>query len=103
MTGALSPEHVLRKIYHCTFWPKNFSTTFLGFYSKILHFISRKIVMTFLFLLHQYTNSLSSRHIFVHPCTFCASLHVRTSPDSLVCFVLICAIPENKCLLKQVA
>jgi len=28
-----SAEHVLRKIYHCTFWPKNFSTTFF----RILH------------------------------------------------------------------
>jgi len=26
-------------------------------------------------------NSLSSLHIFVHHCTFCASLHVKTSPD----------------------
>src|SRR6218665_4041981 len=27
------------------------------------------------------TNSLSSLHIFVHHCTFCASLHTKTSPD----------------------
>src|SRR6218665_2933581 len=40
-------EHVLRKNHHCTSWPKNFSATFLGFYPKILHFISRKILMTF--------------------------------------------------------
>src|SRR6218665_708507 len=33
------------------------------------------------FLIHHCTNSLSSLHIFVHHCTFCASLHVKTSPD----------------------
>jgi len=28
-------------------------------------------------LIHHCTNRLSSLHIFVHHCTFCASLHVR--------------------------
>src|SRR6218665_1373699 len=32
-------------------------------------------------LIHHCTNSLSSLHIFVHHCTFCASLHTKTSPD----------------------
>jgi len=36
----------------------------------------------YFFLLHHCTNSLSSLHIFVHHWTFCASLHVKTSPDS---------------------
>ena len=27
------------------------------------------------------TNSLSSLHISIHHCTFCASLHVKTSPE----------------------
>src|SRR6218665_832051 len=31
-------------------------------------------------LIHHCTNSLSSLHIFVHYCTFCASLHTKTSP-----------------------
>jgi len=34
----------------------------------------------YLFLNHHCTNSLSSLHIFVHHCTFCASLHTKTSP-----------------------
>ena len=32
-------------------------------------------------MLHHCKNILSSLHIFVHHCTFCASLHVKTSPD----------------------
>src|SRR6218665_2228192 len=31
-------------------------------------------------LINHCTNSLSSLHIFVHHCTFCASLHTKTSP-----------------------
>src|SRR6218665_989318 len=31
-------------------------------------------------LIHHCTSSLSSLHIFVHHCTFCASLHTKTSP-----------------------
>src|SRR6218665_637458 len=34
------------------------------------------------FLIHHCTNSLSSLHIFVHHCTFCASLHTKTSPGA---------------------
>src|SRR6218665_3399186 len=37
----------------------------------------------YLFLNHHCTNSLSSLHIFVHHCTFCASLHTKTSPDPM--------------------
>src|SRR6218665_1254741 len=36
-------------------------------------------------LIHHCTNSLSSLHIFVHHCTFCASLHTKTSPASSMC------------------
>src|SRR6218665_494585 len=36
----------------------------------------------YFFLIHHCTNSLSSLHIFVHHCTFCASLHTKTSPAS---------------------
>src|SRR6218665_3519183 len=32
-------------------------------------------------LIHHCTNSLSPLHIFVHHCTFCASLHTKTSPE----------------------
>src|SRR6218665_2994797 len=31
------------------------------------------------------TNSLSSLHISIHHCTFCASLHVKTSPATEPC------------------
>jgi len=31
-------------------------------------------------LIHQCKNNLSSLHISVHHCTFCASLHVKASP-----------------------
>ncbi len=41
-----------------------------NFYVPIFHF----------FVIHHYKILLSSLHIFVHHCTFCASLHVRTSP-----------------------
>src|SRR6218665_1334700 len=34
----------------------------------------------YFFLIHHCTNSLSSLHIFVRHCTFCASLHTKTSP-----------------------
>src|SRR6218665_1060891 len=41
-------------------------------------------------LIHHCTNSLSSLHIFVHHCTFCASLHTKTSP--VYCIVLYCIV-----------
>src|SRR6218665_1270825 len=36
-------------------------------------------------LIHHCNNSLSSLHIFVHHCTFCASLHVKTCPIIMTC------------------
>jgi len=30
-------------------------------------------------------------HIFIHHCTFCASLHVRTCSDDSYCFVALSA------------
>src|SRR6218665_2942647 len=55
---------------------------------KIFHLI-HQLLMTFfshqrqigLPLIHHCKNSLPSLHISVHHCTFCASLHVKTSPD----------------------
>ena len=38
----------------------------------------------YFFLIHDCTNSLSSLHILVHHCTFCTSLHTKTSPGVLV-------------------
>src|SRR6218665_394414 len=84
---------------------KNFWPTFLGFYFLPKHFTfhlskihTRMLFFTFLhlalcsrnnkytthaiyfFLIHHCTNRLSSLHIFVHHCTFCASLHTKTNP-----------------------
>src|SRR6218665_2219885 len=42
----------------------------------------------YFFLIHHCTNSLSSLHIFVHHCTFCASLHTKTSPAKKIRFNL---------------
>ena len=41
-TGCTA-EHVLRKIHHCTFVRKISQRPFLGFYPKILQFISKKL------------------------------------------------------------
>ena len=46
-----------------------------------------------LFVIHHYKNRLSSLHIFVHHYTFCASLHVKTSPGA--CFYTINIIDIN--------
>src|SRR6218665_2260973 len=54
-------------------------TRLLTKYAHCLHcllFISSKFINSSL------QNSLSSLHIFVHHCTFYASLHVKTSPGS---------------------
>src|SRR6218665_2828313 len=47
------------------------------------------------------TNSLSSLHIFVYHCTFCASLHTKTSPalSSILCILQI--NDEKKYFLKN--
>src|SRR6218665_1131112 len=51
-------------------------------------------------LIHHCKNSLSSLHIFVHHCTYCASLHVKRSPVYLIIFVLfyICSSQNTVCL-----
>src|SRR6218665_1654372 len=42
------PEHVLRKIHHCTFWPKISQRPFFGFQPKKFHLIIyKKILMTY--------------------------------------------------------
>src|SRR6218665_200177 len=51
------------------------------FYTLLSTLITATTTYTFyFFLLHHCTNSLSSLHIFLHHCTFCASLHAKTSP-----------------------
>src|SRR6218665_159363 len=55
---------------------------FFHFYTLISTLVTVNTIYAFyFFLLDHCTNSLLSLHIFVHHCTFCASLHVRTSPD----------------------
>ena len=54
----------------------NFRMTFFG--KKIL--LGRPKIQNNLF--RPCTNSLSSLHILSNHCTFCASLHVKTSPDN---------------------
>src|SRR6218665_1312273 len=44
-----NPEHVLRKIHHCTFGRKIPGRPFLGFYPRKFDFISQKVLMTFFF------------------------------------------------------
>src|SRR6218665_4012548 len=44
------------------------------------------------FVIHHCKNSLSSLHIFVHYCTFCASLHVKTCPDMTDCTLFTMAV-----------
>ena len=57
------------------------------FYTLLSTLVTVNTAYTFyFFLLHHCTNSLSSAlHIFVHHCTFCASLHVKTIPDPSLC------------------
>ena len=45
------------------------------FYVPIFHF----------FIIHHYKNRLSSPDIFVHHCTFCASLHVKQTLEERCC------------------
>ena len=82
---SLISEHVLKKIYHCTFraWKLEFMQNF-WMNDLLLHtnfYFSSQI---FEWLFYYCTNSLSSLHISSHHCTFCASLHktsVETSPE----------------------
>src|SRR6218665_1144940 len=55
---------------------------FTRFYTLLYALVTINTLETiYFFLIHHCTNSLSSLHIFVHHCTFCASLHTKTSPD----------------------
>jgi len=54
---------------------------FSRFYTLLPTLVTVNTIYAFyFFLLHYCTKNLSSLHIFVHHCTFCASLHVRASP-----------------------
>ena len=44
----------------------------------------------YFFMVHHYKNSLSSLHsLLFHHCTFCASLHIKTSPVSVGLLILL--------------
>src|SRR6218665_3721564 len=54
---------------------------FSRFYTLLCALVTVGTAYTiYFFLIHHCTNSLSSLHIFVHHCTFCASLPTKTSP-----------------------
>jgi len=73
--------------------------------SKILMtFFSRRqqigLFFDFFHLVTPYSSlqiSLSSLHIFVYHCTFCALLHVKTCPASASWRSLSCALGQRKC------
>ena len=118
-------QRMVKKIHHCTFRLKDFIHDF--FYPKSCEkwsFHPSKILMTFfnlsttnsgilllfsnfpphhtlflyLFVIHHCKNRLSSLHIFVHHCTFCASVQVKTSPD----ITLRCSYFHFNCFFFQI-
>src|SRR6218665_35807 len=52
-------------------------------------------------LIHHCTNSLSSLHIFVHHCTFYASLHTKTSPAICYRSAVLEAFFSGRAKLKE--
>ena len=66
-------------------WPLLYTPTccFSRFYALLCALVTINTPYAiYSFLIHHCTNSLSSLHIFVHHCTFCASLHTKTSPGN---------------------
>ena len=71
-------KHFIPLIYMYMYTPTCFfSFLHLTFYSRNSKYYTCAF---YFFLFHPCTNRLSSLHIFVHHCTFCAPLHVRASP-----------------------
>src|SRR6218665_2629921 len=71
-----------------------------------LQFLKDLFIKKFLFIQPNFqmtffchcTNSLSSLHISIHHCTFCASLHVKTSPGPSSAFdfqQLLFSVPHH--------
>src|SRR6218665_3354545 len=67
MTPISSCLHTIQPLYTPTCYFSRFCTLLCAY-------------TIYFFLIYHCTNSLSSLHIFVHQCTFCASLHTKTSP-----------------------
>src|SRR6218665_562487 len=72
-----------------------FSRFYLTFYSYLQPVGLFFFFMVYFFMVHHYKNSLSSLHIFVHHCTFCASLHVKTIPANRQFYISCCQILET--------
>src|SRR6218665_2057615 len=62
----------------------NFSISSIKNSNDLLLVVNTEYTYFFTFFhspyIHHCKNTLSSLHIFVHHCTFCASLHVKTCP-----------------------
>jgi len=100
LNGRITGQTVIREIHDCTYRPKYFLPDFLdpkSFISSLKnsynlfkvinskYYPSRQIYPGVYyglgqFIPHQAKIYLSSRHIFVHHCTFCASLHAKRMP-----------------------
>ena len=77
-SNEVESEHVLRKIHHCTFRSQKLDSHFwTTFFTKNFYLSIQISDWPFC----QCTNSLSLLHISSHHCTFCASLHAKTSPE----------------------
>ena len=78
MTPISSCLHTMHPLYPCI--P---ISCFSRFCTLLCAIITVNTAYTVYFvLIHHCTNSLSSLHIFVHHCIFCASLHTKTSPGA---------------------
>src|SRR6218665_2373335 len=59
----------------------NLQMTFISRFTPLLFLYFYVGLPVFhLFIIHLYKNRVPLLHTFVHHCTFCASLHVKTSP-----------------------
>ena len=63
--------------YLCT---RNFKNDLLTRFTPTFRIFIHTSFIFSQFIIHHCKSSHSSLHIFVHHCTFCASLHVKTSP-----------------------
>src|SRR6218665_230757 len=81
----VGPWHISRKFAIYLFYPKKLYVSinisyglffWLFIHTIVLHLSFYSYIPVFhFFIIHHYKIRLSSLHIFVHHCTFCASLH----------------------------
>src|SRR6218665_1354686 len=73
--------HKLRYLCTRNFTNDLFYTLYPIFYTFYPYVLTLRTHEFYFFAIHHCKNSHhSSLHIFVHPCTLCASWHVKTSP-----------------------